>query len=193
MTTSLCGSVVQTQIAAHDSRVSKVYPPDQRRPPVLPKNYVSRVVGTNLFGLRSTVVVQNGRRTQASAGVVAQVGAVKGVYTYGVEFVEHEIVKDFWGINLPLSSLIPTSPLRHSHVSESALDRHECNVQRTPFLSSGCELGSATEQCDPRWCPYGSWIRLAVVTIRLVPYSSLQRWRSRLWQNPAMSCNERCR
>ena len=49
----------------------------------------------------STVVVQNSRRTQASARVVARVSAVQGVYTYGVEFLQDDAVKDFWGITCP--------------------------------------------------------------------------------------------
>src|SRR6266700_8198052 len=51
---------------------------------------------------------------------------------------------------------------------------------------------SATEQCDPRWCPYDSWRRREVAPIHLAPCSSLQHWRSRPWRNPAMSCNEKC-
>ena len=50
----------------------------------------------------STVVVQNSRRTQASARVIAQVSATQGgVYTYGVEFLEDGGVNDFWGITFP--------------------------------------------------------------------------------------------
>jgi hypothetical protein len=50
----------------------------------------------------SAVVVQNGRGTQASARVVAQVSATaQGSYTYGVEFLEDGGVKDFWGITFP--------------------------------------------------------------------------------------------
>ena len=49
----------------------------------------------------SIVVLQNGRRTQASARVVAQVSASQGVYTYGVEFLQDGAVKDFWGITFP--------------------------------------------------------------------------------------------
>jgi hypothetical protein len=49
----------------------------------------------------SAVVVRNGRGTQASARVVAQVSAAQGVYTYGVEFLEGDAVKDFWGITFP--------------------------------------------------------------------------------------------
>jgi hypothetical protein len=50
----------------------------------------------------STVVVQNSRRTQASARVVAQVSAAaQGVYIYGVEFLEDDGVNDFWGITFP--------------------------------------------------------------------------------------------
>jgi hypothetical protein len=50
----------------------------------------------------SAVVVQNGRGTQASARVVAQVSATQGgIYTYGVEFLEDGGVNDFWGISFP--------------------------------------------------------------------------------------------
>jgi hypothetical protein len=50
----------------------------------------------------STVVVQNSRRTQASARVVAQVSAApQGVYVYGVEFLEDDAVTGFWGISFP--------------------------------------------------------------------------------------------
>jgi hypothetical protein len=50
----------------------------------------------------STVLVQNSRRTQASARVVAQVSATaQGVYIYGVEFLEDDGVSDFWGISFP--------------------------------------------------------------------------------------------
>jgi hypothetical protein len=47
----------------------------------------------------STVVVQNISSTQAPARVVTLVSAIKGVYAYGVEFLEDVAVKDFWGIN----------------------------------------------------------------------------------------------
>ncbi len=49
----------------------------------------------------STVAVRNDRGTQASARVVTQVSAVQGLYTYGVEFLEEQTVKDFWGITFP--------------------------------------------------------------------------------------------
>ena len=49
----------------------------------------------------TTVVLQNGRRNQASARIVSQVSAIQGVYTYGVEFLEDDAVKDFWGITFP--------------------------------------------------------------------------------------------
>jgi hypothetical protein len=55
--------------------------------------------------LGSAVVVQNGRGTQASARVIAQVSATQGgVYTYGVEFLEDGGVNDFWGIIFPSQS-----------------------------------------------------------------------------------------
>ncbi len=49
----------------------------------------------------ATVVVKNSRGTQASTRVVAQVSVVQGLFTYGVEFLEDETVKDFWGITFP--------------------------------------------------------------------------------------------
>jgi hypothetical protein len=52
----------------------------------------------------STVVIQNSRRGQASARVVTQVSAAEGVFTYGVEFQEGELVKNFWGITFPSPS-----------------------------------------------------------------------------------------
>jgi len=52
----------------------------------------------------SSIVIQNSRRAQASARVVTQVGAVGGVFTYGVEFQEGSSVKNFWGITFPTQS-----------------------------------------------------------------------------------------
>ena len=52
----------------------------------------------------ATVVIQNSRRNQASARVVTQVSVAEGVFTYGVEFEEGELVKDFWGITFPAPS-----------------------------------------------------------------------------------------
>jgi hypothetical protein len=52
----------------------------------------------------STVVIQNSRRSQASARVVTQVSAAGGVFTYGVEFQEGESAKNFWGITFPSPS-----------------------------------------------------------------------------------------
>jgi len=49
----------------------------------------------------STVVIQNGRRTQASARVVTQISADGGVFTYGVEFQEDDSLHNFWGIMFP--------------------------------------------------------------------------------------------
>jgi hypothetical protein len=52
----------------------------------------------------STVVIQNSRRSKASALVVTQVRAVGGVFTYGVEFQEDDSMKNFWGITFPAQS-----------------------------------------------------------------------------------------
>jgi hypothetical protein len=49
----------------------------------------------------SIVVVRSSRGTQISARVVVQVSAVQGIHTYGIEFLEDDAVKDFWGINFP--------------------------------------------------------------------------------------------
>ena len=48
----------------------------------------------------SIVIVRNRRGTQAPARVVAQVSALQGVFTYGVEF-QNKPAKDFWGITFP--------------------------------------------------------------------------------------------
>lgn len=52
----------------------------------------------------SSVVIQNGRRTEASARIVSQISAVGGVFTYGVEFHEEDAVQNFWGITFPAQS-----------------------------------------------------------------------------------------
>jgi len=50
----------------------------------------------------ATVLVRNKRGIQAPARVVAQVNAIDGVRTYGIEFVQQdELVKSFWGITFP--------------------------------------------------------------------------------------------
>jgi len=54
------------------------------------------------LGLGTTVVVQNKRGAQITARVVTQVSAVRGVHTYGIEFVEqNEGSRSFWGITFP--------------------------------------------------------------------------------------------
>src|SRR5215472_3735069 len=48
--------------------------------------------------------VKNQRGTQVSARVVAQLAALQGILTYGIEFVEQdEASKNFWGISFPTS------------------------------------------------------------------------------------------
>jgi len=49
----------------------------------------------------STVLVGNSRGTQASARVVARVSAADGIRAYGIEFIEADKVKNFWGITFP--------------------------------------------------------------------------------------------
>src|SRR5215467_15290862 len=54
------------------------------------------------LGLGTTVVVQNKCGAQITARVVTQVSAVRGVHTYGIEFVEqNERSRSFWGITFP--------------------------------------------------------------------------------------------
>lgn len=50
--------------------------------------------------LDSVMVIKNSRGARASARVVAQT-TTGDLYSYGVEFLEAENVKDFWGINFP--------------------------------------------------------------------------------------------
>jgi PilZ domain len=50
----------------------------------------------------ATVQVRNGRGVEASARVVAQVKAVQGKCTYGIEFLEEgDRLMNFWGITFP--------------------------------------------------------------------------------------------
>ena len=50
----------------------------------------------------TVVTVKNQRGTQVTAKVVAQLAALQGVLTYGIEFVEQdENSKNFWGISFP--------------------------------------------------------------------------------------------
>jgi hypothetical protein len=50
----------------------------------------------------SVVLVENKRGVQISARIVAQLTAVRGVSTYGIEFVEQdEKSQEFWGISFP--------------------------------------------------------------------------------------------
>jgi hypothetical protein len=50
----------------------------------------------------SVVLVQNKRGVRISARIVAQLTAVQGVSTYGIEFVEQdEKSREFWGISFP--------------------------------------------------------------------------------------------
>jgi len=52
----------------------------------------------------ATVQVRNGRGDEASARVVAQVKAVEGMRTYGIEFLEKgNRLTNFWGITFPSS------------------------------------------------------------------------------------------
>ncbi len=50
----------------------------------------------------SIVIVQNKQGTQVSARVVAQITAVEGIRTYGIEFREQDDrATNFWGITFP--------------------------------------------------------------------------------------------
>jgi hypothetical protein len=50
----------------------------------------------------SVVTIKNQRGTKISARIVAQLTAIQGVSTYGVEFVnQDENANNFWGITFP--------------------------------------------------------------------------------------------
>jgi len=54
------------------------------------------------LSIGSTVVIRHQRGTEICARVVAQIAAVNGLRTYGVEFVEQDDrAKNFWGISFP--------------------------------------------------------------------------------------------
>ena len=54
------------------------------------------------LSIGSTVIVQHQRGTEISARIVAQVSAVEGLRTYGIEFMESdERAGTFWGITFP--------------------------------------------------------------------------------------------
>jgi PilZ domain len=64
--------------------------------------------------LGSTIVLRNNHNTQAPARVVANVRTRESVYTYGVEFLEADAVKNFWGINFPSTAVIYSTKLGSS-------------------------------------------------------------------------------
>ncbi|HLZ40250.1 MAG TPA: hypothetical protein VKQ11_04775 [Candidatus Sulfotelmatobacter sp.] len=47
------------------------------------------------------VTIKHPRGMQAEARIVSQIAAVEGLCTYGIEFVEHDKAKNFWGISFP--------------------------------------------------------------------------------------------
>jgi hypothetical protein len=60
----------------------------------------------------STVVVRNARGTQVSARVVAQLAALQGIPTYGIEFIDQDDrARDFWGITFPSVESRPTAQI----------------------------------------------------------------------------------
>jgi hypothetical protein len=54
------------------------------------------------LSLDSVLVIKNSRGVRTSVRVVSQT-SVADVYAYGLEFLESENAKDFWGINFPSS------------------------------------------------------------------------------------------
>lgn len=53
------------------------------------------------LSLDSVLIIKNSRNARTSARVVSQTRTAEGVYSYGVEFLEAENAKDFWGIKFP--------------------------------------------------------------------------------------------
>ncbi len=53
----------------------------------------------------TTVLVQNKRGARLSARIVAQVSAMSGKHTYGIEFIEDtDKSQTFWGITFPANA-----------------------------------------------------------------------------------------
>jgi len=53
----------------------------------------------------STIIVQNQRKVELTARVVAQLASLQGVPTYAIEFLDHQDkAKTFWGITFPTTS-----------------------------------------------------------------------------------------
>jgi hypothetical protein len=52
----------------------------------------------------AVLMIQNSRGARTSARIVARTSTGEGLYTYGVEFLEADSVKDFWGITFPSPS-----------------------------------------------------------------------------------------
>jgi hypothetical protein len=52
------------------------------------------------LSIDSVLVIQNSRGARTSARVVAQT-SMGDIYGYGLEFLEADNVKDFWGIRFP--------------------------------------------------------------------------------------------
>ena len=71
----------------------------------LNKHGAAILVGRELL-VGTTVLVKNGRGTQISARIVAQVTAMQdGVQTYGIEFLEQDKrANSFWGITFPANA-----------------------------------------------------------------------------------------
>ena len=73
----------------------------------------ARATGLNRYGaaiqvdrellVGSILSVRHGRGggTETPARVVAQIRAGQGIFTYGVEFLESDATRDFWGIAFP--------------------------------------------------------------------------------------------
>ena len=53
------------------------------------------------LAMGSTVLIRNKRGKEVAARVAAQISAVEGLYTYGLEFLESHTLSDFWGIFFP--------------------------------------------------------------------------------------------
>ena len=53
----------------------------------------------------TVLTVKNQRGTEVAARVVAQLAALQGITTYGIEFVDQDdTAKNFWGISFPSNS-----------------------------------------------------------------------------------------
>ena len=79
----------------------------------------------------SMIVVRNTRGTEVTARVVVQLAASQGISAYGIEFVNADSAKNFWGISFP--------PLQSRPMHVKAAEREGMSQRKLAYGSSCCE------------------------------------------------------